>query len=69
MLSNVSQSEKDEYHDCTHLWNLRSKTDEHRGSRGKRERVRNYKRFLSIENGGLMEGGDGGLAKWVMGIK
>ena len=35
MLSKISQSEKDKYHDFTHIWNLRNKTDEHRGREGK----------------------------------
>ena len=28
--SKVSQSEKGDYHDFTHVWNLRNNTDEHR---------------------------------------
>ena len=32
MPSEVSQSEKDKYHDFTHMWNLRNKTDKHLGS-------------------------------------
>ena len=35
MLSEISQSEKDKYHDFIHMWNLRKKTDEHRGREGK----------------------------------
>jgi len=36
MLSEISQSEKDKYHDLTHMWNVRNKTNEHRvGKRGK----------------------------------
>ena len=31
MLSEISQSEKDKYHDFTHMWNLRNKTGEHKG--------------------------------------
>ena len=31
MLSEISQSEKDKYHDFTHMKTLRDKTDEHKG--------------------------------------
>ena len=31
MLSDISQSEKDRYHDFTHMRTLRDKTDEHKG--------------------------------------
>ena len=31
----LSQSEEDKYHEFTHVWNLRNKTDEHRGRKGK----------------------------------
>ena len=34
MLSKVSQTEKDKYHDCTHMWNLINTTDGHRGREG-----------------------------------
>ena len=34
MLSEIDQSEKDKYHDFTHMWNLRNKTDEHSGREG-----------------------------------
>ena len=35
MLSKISQSEKDNYHDFAYMWNLRNKTEEHRGREGK----------------------------------
>ena len=35
MLSEISQSGKDRYHDFTHTWNLRNLTDEHRERKGK----------------------------------
>ena len=31
MLSEISQSENYKYHDFTHMWNFKNKTDEHRG--------------------------------------
>ena len=54
------------------MWNLRNKTDEHRGKKKiKREREANHKRLLTIENKLRVAGGvvGGGWAKWVMGIK
>ena len=58
-LSEISQSEKENYHMISLIWNLRNKTDEHRKNRGK---PRN--RLLTIENklrvaGGEVGGGDG----------
>ena len=35
MLSEVSQSEKDKYHMISLMWNLRNKTEDHRGREGK----------------------------------
>ena len=35
MLSETSPSEKEKCHDSTHKWNLRNKTDEHRGGEAK----------------------------------
>ena len=35
VLSKISQSEKDKYHMTSLMWNLRNKTDEHRGREGK----------------------------------
>ena len=35
MLSEISQSEKDKYRIISLMWNLRNKTDEHRGREGK----------------------------------
>ena len=57
MLSKISQSEEDKYHDFTHIWNLRNKTDEHMG-RGRKERrkERNHKRLLTTENKRKVEG-------------
>ena len=41
MLSEISQSEKDKYHDFIPMWNLKNKTDE---QRVKRERARQAKK-------------------------
>ena len=38
MLSKVSQTQKDKYRMISLMWNLRNKTDEQMGRRGKRER-------------------------------
>ena len=35
MLSEISQSEKDKYHMTSLMWNLRYKTDEHKGREAK----------------------------------
>ena len=35
MLSEISQSEKDNYHDFTHMWNIRNSAKDHRGREGK----------------------------------
>ena len=35
MLTETSQSEKDKYHMISLMWNLRNKTNEHRGVEGK----------------------------------
>ena len=35
VLSEISPSEKDKYHDFTHMWNMRNTTDDHRGREGK----------------------------------
>ena len=44
MLSEVGQSEKDKYHIISLMWNLRNKTDEHRGKkRGKPRNRLNYR--------------------------
>ena len=48
MLSEINQSEKDKYHDFTHMWNLRNKTNEQRGRKKERGKPRN--RFLTVEN-------------------
>ena len=49
MLSEISQSEQDKYHDFTHMWNLRNRIDEHRGREGKskikNEKETNHKRL------------------------
>ena len=56
------------------MWNLRKKTNEHRGKEGKiqkTERERNHKRLLNTENKLRVAGREvgGGWGKWVMGIK
>ena len=35
MLSEINQSEKDNYHMISVMWNLRNNTEEHRGKEGK----------------------------------
>ena len=41
MLSEVTQSEKDNYHmDSTPMWNLSNKTEDHRG---REEKIKQYK--------------------------
>ena len=52
------------------MWNLRNRTDEHRGGE-KKGREANHKRLLTIENKLRIAGGvgSGGWAKWVMGMK
>ena len=53
------------------IWNLRYKTDEHKGREAKiTGRGTKYKRLLNIENRGLLEGlWEGEWAKWVRGTK
>ena len=48
MLSEISQSEKDKYHDFTHKWNLRNLTEVHR----------DFKRLLNTENKLRVDGGE-----------
>ena len=44
----LNKSEKDKYHDFTHMWNLRHKTDESKGRKAKikTEREINHKILL-----------------------
>ena len=49
----------------SHMWNLRSKTDEHMGEGKKRERETNHKRLLKTENKQRFDGG----RAWGMGIR
>ena len=67
---NKSARERQIPYDFTYTWNLRNKTDEHRG-RGKKEREGNHERLLTRENKLRISGreGGGGCAKWVMGMK
>ena len=55
------------------MWNLRYKTDERKGREAKNntktERETNHKRLLNTENKLGVAGGEGGWAKWMMGIK
>ena len=37
ILSKISQSEKNEYHVISLMWNVRNKTDEHRSKKRKKE--------------------------------
>ena len=55
-----------------HMWNLRNKTDEHRGKKKiKREREANHKRLLHMENKQRVTGRvvEGGWAKWVKALR
>ena len=63
MLSEINQKNTNDF---THMWNLRSKTNEHRGKKEKNtlktEKKANYKRLLNTENklrvaGGKVGGG------------
>ena len=46
-----NKSEKDKYDNFTHMWNLRNKTDEHRGQEKSIEGNKpNHERLLMIEN-------------------
>ena len=51
---NKSVRERQILYDFTHMWNLRTKTDEHREREGKNkiktEREANHKRLLNTEN-------------------
>ena len=62
MLSEISQSEKDKYHMISLMWNLRNKTEEHRGRERKikTEREASHKRFLITENKLRVAGGEVG---------
>ena len=53
------------------MWNLRNKTDEHMGSRGREERETNHKKLLMIENKLWADGRrwEGEWVRWVMSIK
>ena len=57
--------------DVTYVWNLRNKTDEHRGREGKNNRDTNPKSILNTGNKVRVAGGEvgGGWAKWAMGTK
>jgi len=49
--------------DFTHMWNLRAKTDEHRGREGKirwKQRETNHKRLLTLGNKLRVDGGEVG---------
>ena len=52
-------------YDFTCMWNLRNKTDEHMGGRGKKEKRRetNHERLFMIENKLRVDGG-----QWVGGM-
>ena len=64
MLSEISQSNN---YDLAHMWHLRNKTEDHRGTeekvKMKSERETNHKTLLTIGNK-LQVGGGGG---WEMG--
>ena len=69
LLSEISQSEKDNYHDFTHMWKLRNKTDKHRGTEGKKKmkigREVDPKRLLTIgKKQGCWRGGRVGGREW-----
>ena len=59
-----NKSEKEKYHDFTHMWNLRNKTDGHTGREGKKkmktEKEADPTRLLNIEKNLRVAGGDAG---------
>ena len=62
-----NKSEKDKYHDFTHMWDLRNKTNEHMGGGGEkqtRKQALNYRNKLRAAGAVV-----GGWANWMMGIK
>ena len=55
MLSEISQSEKHNYHMVSLMWNIRNSAEDHKGREGKlngksSEREKNYERHLTIGN-------------------
>ena len=46
----MGQSEKDKYHDFTHMCKLGNKADEHMGRRGRYKSETNHKGLLMIVN-------------------
>ena len=48
MLSKISQSEKDNYHMISPMWNLRNKTEDHRGREEKQNKIK-LKRATNYE--------------------
>ena len=50
LLSEINQSEKDKYHMIPLMWNLRSKTNEQRKNKIRKQRGRQTKRLLTVGN-------------------
>ena len=76
MLSEISQSDKNRYHDFTHMWNLRNKQmnigeGKEKENKRKTEREANHKRLLTIGNKLRVAEAEWteGWGNWVMGIK
>ena len=65
MLIEISQSEKDNYHMVSLVWNIRNSTEDHRVREGKlngksSEREKNHERLLTIGNKLRVAGGEAG---------
>lgn len=75
MLSEISQSKKELSYGFTHMWNIRSSAEGHRGREGKLngkslEMEKNHERLLTIGNREWLEGKwVEGYGNWVMDIK
>ena len=68
---NKSSRERQIPYDCTHMWNLRNKTDEHMGTGwGREERETNHKRLIMMVNNMRVDRetqvGNGLDGRWVL---
>ena len=72
MLSETSQSEKDNYHMVSLMWNIRNSERDHKGRRGteweKLERETNHERLLSLRNKGLWKWGKDGVMLYYLSL-
>ena len=63
MLRKISQSEKDNYHGFTHMWNIRNSAEDHKVREGKlngksSEREKNHEKLLTLGNLLRVSGGE-----------